>query len=132
MSKFIATSALDIAAGVGEWVTVSPIVYASDLVNKFIEVPAGFTTDLASIPSVFRILIPVNGRHRLAAILHDYLYQDHPAWCTRSIADRIFLEAMVVVGESRMRRWAMYAAVRSCGWMYWTECRECESGASEK
>jgi hypothetical protein len=132
MSKFLTTSALNIGAGVGEWETVSPILYASDLIDEVIEIPAGFKTDLASIPRPLQAFIPVNGRHRFAAILHDYLYVHHPKWCTRSLADSIFLEAMADLGESFSRRWAMYAAVRAAGWLYWTECRECKRGASKK
>ena len=88
----------------------------------YVEIPAGFETDLASIPRSFMGLIPVNGKHRNAAIVHDYLYVIKPDWCSRSLADSVFLEAMQVLGESRLRRAAMYAAVRVGGWVYWNRC----------
>src|SRR5262245_38142541 len=37
-------------------------------------VPAGFVTDLASIPRIFWSALPRDGEYAYAAILHDYLY----------------------------------------------------------
>jgi len=42
--------------------------------KEYIVVPAGFTTDLASIPRIFWGLFD---RYRVSSILHDYLYQTH-------------------------------------------------------
>ncbi len=119
MSAFILTSPLSIGERDSHWITVSPIHYQSDLAGLLIEIPIGFETDLASIPRSFMGLIPVNGRHRNAAILHDYLYVAQPEWCSRSMADSIFLEAMTVLGESAWRRQLMWLAVRVGGWRYW-------------
>lgn len=119
MSEFVQTSPLDISARDSAWVTVRSIKYKSDKAGEIIEIPAGFETDLASIPRMFTGLIPVNGRHRNAAIVHDYLYVSKPDWCSRAMADGIFLEAMAVLGEAGWRRYAMYAAVRVGGWVYW-------------
>lgn len=123
---FIQVCHLEIGRKAGEWVTITAMLYASILVNMVIEVPKGFKTDLASIPRLFQWLISVNGLHRAAAILHDYLYQEKPDWCTRALADQIFLEAMKVAGETWWRRRAMYTAVRLGGWLYWRECRKCK------
>ncbi|AUN95393.1 DUF1353 domain-containing protein [Pseudazoarcus pumilus] len=99
----------------GEWVLHAPFVWQTD--DERIVVPEGFRTDLASIPRLFQGLIPVNGRHRRAAVLHDYLYvvQDR----SRSAADRLFLTAMESVGVRWSQRWVMYAAVRVGGWLPW-------------
>jgi hypothetical protein len=125
VSRFIDKSPLDIGAQSSEWITTEVIRYQSDIAKRVIEIPSGFETDLASIPRLFMWVIPVNGKHRNAAIVHDYLYVKKPEWCSRSLADSIFLEAMEVLGESRWRRAAMYAAVRVGGWLYWRECGEC-------
>lgn len=122
MSRFIDTSPLDIGDRAAQWITTDVIRYESDIAKRVIDIPAGFETDLASIPRSFMGLIPVNGKHRNAAIVHDYLYVKKPGWCSRSIADAVFLEAMEVLGESRWRRNAMYAAVRVGGWLYWNRC----------
>ena len=100
----------------GEWRLESPAIYATRA-GEIIVAPAGFITDLASIPRIFHALIPVNGRHRLAAIVHDYLFviQDRP----RADVDNIFLEAMEDSGVGWVTRWAMYLAVRAGGWLPW-------------
>lgn len=94
----------------GQWNLVEPCIYQSDLWEPLITVPAGFETDLASIPSIFTPLIPKNGMHRAAAIVHDYLCRDKSF--SRPLADRIFLEAMKLLGVPTWQRWSMFAAVR--------------------
>jgi hypothetical protein len=105
-----------------EWRLILPLIYLRDDYTA-ITVPAGFITDLASIPRAFHSLIPVNGKHSPAAILHDYLYctQDR----TRAEADAIFLEAMKACGVGWLRRQAMWSAVRAGGWLAWKERAEC-------
>lgn len=100
----------------GEWVLATPLEYVTSA-GENIAIPAGFITDLASIPRVFHSLIPVNGKHRLAAVVHDYLYviQDRQ----RIKADALFLEAMEVAGVRFTQRWTMYLAVRAGGWLPW-------------
>lgn len=101
--------------GSRDWVLMAPLVYYT--AQGAIEVPSGFLTDLASIPRVFWPLVPVNGRHRAAAILHDYLYVTQP--CTRAEADALFLDAMRAGGVRWSQRQVMYAAVRVGGGLAW-------------
>lgn len=100
----------------GEWLLAHKLTYVTEA-GEVIEVPAGFETDLASIPRAFHWLIPVNGKHRAAAIIHDYLYTIKDR--SRSAADAIFLEAMKESGVRWTQRQAMYLAVRVGGWMAW-------------
>lgn len=95
--------------GASEWKLEERLVYWSVIWPEEIIVPAGFVTDLASIPRIFRALIPQNGRHRLAAIVHDYLVRLDGF--DRRLADRIFLEAMTVLEVPRWKRTVMYWAV---------------------
>ena len=127
MSAFLSKSPLDIGERSGQWITAGVIRYQSDIAKRVIEMPAGFVTDLASIPRSFMWLIPVNGKHRSAAIVHDYLYVTKPDWCDRAMADGIFLEAVEVLGETKWRRRAMYAAVHVGGWLYWDRCGKCKN-----
>lgn len=126
MGQFLSKPSLDIGDESGDWITCSPLVYSSTVAARVITIRERFHTDLASIPRLFQWLIPVNGKHRLAAIVHDYLYSVAPRWCDRKMADRILLEAMTDLGEAWWRRTAMYAAVRIGGWMHWRDCRECK------
>lgn len=132
MSEFVSTGSLVIGPDANDWIVERPILYVSDIasaalgVKTTVEIKAGFKTDLASIPRVFQAVITPNGRERLAAVVHDYLYERQPKWCTRKMADDIFLEAMTVLGERWSRRYAMYMAVRVGGWLYWNKCTECK------
>lgn len=106
------------------WFLVTPCVYMSQEIDLTIRVPEGFETDLASIPRIFRRVIPVNGDHRLAAVVHDYLYSlrgklPNRAPITRKQADKVFLEAMIYLKVPRWKCWTMYRAVRAGGWASW-------------
>jgi hypothetical protein len=110
MARFIKVPPLKIL-GDGQWLLTDILIYESDLTILQIEILEGFETDLASIPSwVPEFLIPPIGRHWAAAIIHDYLCRTTPLK-HRSLADKIFLEAMKVDGVQRWRRYLMYYAV---------------------
>lgn len=81
-------------------------------------VPAGFTTDLASIPRVFQSIVPKLGHHIRPAIVHDYCYEGHTD-LTRKEADAMFLDGMKSTKVNFVRRWAMWAAVRVGGTGKW-------------
>lgn len=81
--------------------------------DDVIGVPAGFVTDLASVPRALWSILPPHGQYAKAAIVHDYLYQQ--AIGSKRYADDVFLEAMEVLGVARWRRMVMYWAVRCFG-----------------
>ena len=108
MAKFVEIPGVDFH-GATEWKLRERLVYESDRWVAPIIVPAGFVTDLASIPRIFQGLIPKIGKHRLPAIVHDYLVRRQSF--ERRLADRIFLEAMKLQGVNVVRRRLMYWAV---------------------
>lgn len=81
--------------------------------NDVIRVPAGFVTDLASVPRMFWSVLPLHCEYAKAAIIHDYLYSI--GLCGKRYADDVFLEAMTVLGVGMWRRKLMYFAVRLFG-----------------
>jgi len=93
-----------------------------------ITVPAGFQTDFASIPRIFRIIIPKLGRWNKAAVVHDYLYQHpesgvkfevgHIQWSRKGV-DQVFLDGMEDLGVPVWKRYVMYFGVRLGGWTAW-------------
>lgn len=86
--------------------------------NEVIKVPKGFVTDGASIPKIFWSIIGGPwGKYGYAAVVHDYLY--HIKIYTRKKSDKIFLEAMGVLGVSKWKRITMYWAVRLFAWHPW-------------
>ena len=81
-------------------------------------IPAGFTTDLASVPRIFQSIIPKIGHHIRPAIVHDYCYEGFTN-LTRKEADEMFLEGMKTTKVSWLRRKAMWLAVRVGGRGLW-------------
>jgi len=97
------------------WRLLEPLIV--EVGSEVWQVPAGFRTDFASIPRVFRSVVPVLGRQNKPSVLHDYLYKNRLR--TRRWADRVFLYAMAHTGVRWLKRWAMYAAVRIGGGRVW-------------
>ena len=79
--------------------------------NTIYIIPAGVDTDFASIPRAFRRILSRTGRHDKAAVLHDHLCENKIV--PRKKADKIFLEAMEVLGVGWLKRKIMYRAVRT-------------------
>ncbi|EBL9222499.1 DUF1353 domain-containing protein [Salmonella enterica] len=113
MSKFTTPAILEMLDHY-PWRVHEPFeFYLSDDESEVIEVPAGFITDLATVPRIFWILLPPDGKYAKAAIIHDYLYDN--ALRTKKEADLIFLDGMKVLGVPKWKRIVMYQAVRLFG-----------------
>lgn len=87
-------------------------------------VPIGFWCDGASIPRIFWTTVgsPLKGKYRDAAVIHDYCY--YKGIFTRKESDKIFLQGMKDLGVGKIRRQAMYRAVRIGGWWSWNNYRK--------
>lgn len=113
MSRFTTPAILEMLAHY-KWRVYEPFeFYLSDDNSDVIEVPAGFITDLATIPRIFWTFMPPDGKYAKAAIIHDYLYYN--ALRTKYEADRIFLDGMTVLGVPKWKRLVMYLVVRIFG-----------------
>ncbi len=101
------------------WRLVEPFRYhvGSYPSETIIAVPKGFITDFASVPRPFWNILPPWGRYGKAAVVHDFCYRR--AICTRKRCDKIFLEAMKVLGVPGWKRYVMYLAVRAFGFVAW-------------
>ena len=83
-----------------------------------ITIPAGFVTDLASIPRLFWNILPPFGKYTEAAVVHDWIYRNHAY--PRAICDAILLEAMQLCGVGWFQRQLIYRNVRAFGWSAWS------------
>lgn len=106
----------------GMWQLDEPLVWQDD--DFYILVPAGFITDLASIPAPMRGILNTNGRSRKPAVLHDYLYRTGKL--TRKAADQLFLTALICEGVISIGRGLYYLGVRAGGWIPWNRYRRQE------
>lgn len=100
-----------------EWKVAEAFGYVS-LAGDCILVPAGFETDLASVPAIGRWLFPRSGRYNEAAVCHDWMYWTHFSG-DRMKCDRLFREMMAYLGVGRIERNVMFMAVRVGGWGVW-------------
>ena len=103
------------------WVLRKPFGYDVGFEDsgETIEVPAGFTTDFASIPRFLWSILPCWGKYGNAAVIHDYCYWEQKY--TRKRADEIFREAMGVLRVNRIKIKLLYWMVRLFGWIQWRE-----------
>lgn len=99
-------------SGPEAWELLEPLAYRGKR-QRFV-VPAGFRTDLATVPGVVAWLVPRWGLYTRAAVLHDWL-------CTVGIAtgvvtsrdaDGIFRRVLRESGVPVLRRWLMWCGVR--------------------
>lgn len=101
-----------------QWELMAPFRYRSAVLG-WVMVPAGFQTDLASVPWFARWYVSRDGEHTKPAVVHDYLYtaESARAWpdLTRRHADAVFLEALRVRGIRPGLAWVLWAAVRIGG-----------------
>lgn len=84
-------------------------------------VPAGFVTDMGSVPRIFWGIVDPWGKASKAFLIHDWLYETKER--SRLVSDAILLEGMEVLGVNWFKRWLIYHGVRAGGWMAWNKKR---------
>ena len=104
------------------WIVAADFRYYSEMFHGIFVVKAGTETDLASIPWIFRRILPKSGKYNPAAVLHDTGY--HGKLMTadgqrvnliKPYCDKLFLEAMEVAGVGKKKREIMYEMVKNFG-----------------
>jgi hypothetical protein len=131
MSSFTAFSApLDVrydaeaskVLGADYWRVLKPFRFyvGSPDSGEWVNVPAGYLTDGASVPQVLWSLIPPWGAYGQAAVVHDILCEyltltkdGAPQKITRAKADTVLLDAMAALGVPLRKRTAIYLAVEA-------------------
>lgn len=118
------------------WAVGKPIVYRT-LAGDLITVPAGMTTDLASIPRMLATSLPPDGPWARAAVVHDFLFETagsciltqkdprtgkvhtYPNGCTRKTpytraeANEVLRQAMAALGVPAWQRVTIYEGVQA-------------------
>jgi hypothetical protein len=122
-----------IRGGRSLWGVEQPLSYLAGAgADQLISVPAGFVTDLASIPRLVWSFFPPDGPWAKAAVIHDYLYATkgtgnwkghlgvvRAAPYTRAEADGILREAMADRQVGGFERAVIWTAVRLGGGAGW-------------
>lgn len=122
MSRFITRLSVEVLDNVddGRWILTAPLIYQSDTAGQTFTVPAGFQTDLASVPRLPLVFLLAGDTSREASALHDFLYTP-PQLVSRAMADSVLREASAVTLVPAWRRWVMWAGVRVFGGSHWRE-----------
>lgn len=102
-----------------EFILLEPLTYTIGYTQESITVPAGFVTDMASIPPALRSFLNLFGRYGRAAVVHDYLYWS--GVCTRTQADNLLMIAMKESQVSPFQRFAIYQGVHGGGKGPWRQ-----------
>lgn len=105
------------AEGRGTWEGLADFGFHSQVAGRLLVVPAGFVSDLASVPRVPGVFDLLGDRFHRAAYVHDWLYTAHPV--DRETADRVLREAILASGGSVEQADAYFAGVRLGGWRRW-------------
>lgn len=92
------------------WQVRAELVFESPSVGRLI-VPAGFITDLNSIPRLYWSVSPPTDFPE-AGTLHDWLYS---VQFGRAEADQVYAEALASLGMDTLRVKARYVALRLFG-----------------
>jgi len=102
------------------WIILSDFGFAvgAEDSDDIVNVPIGTYTDFASIPRILWSVLPRWGKYGNAAVIHDWLYWEQAR--TRREADLILKEGMQVLEVRVWQQIAIYWAVRTFGWLAWT------------
>jgi len=103
------------------WRLGAPLVWLDKTYGR-LEVPAGFITDLASIPRLFRNLpwLDPNGFSRRPAVVHDWLYgSERGRRYGKEFADCFLRDALLVEQASKGAAQAFFLAVHWFGGSAW-------------
>jgi hypothetical protein len=103
-----------------EWTVMEDIDYYDTRRDYLIQIPTGFTTDLASVPRPVWPLISPFDLSILAPLVHDWHYRgnDRDIY-NRKESDVLFLDIMREEGVARWRRIPSYHVVRVVGGRHW-------------
>lgn len=94
--------------GDGFWRLTADLEYQGE--SDHFTAPKDFLTDFASVPRLFRWLVPTSGQYTKAAVLHDWLVQTAPV--SIRDADGIFRRVLRELEVPVLRRYVMWGAVR--------------------
>jgi Protein of unknown function (DUF1353) len=103
------------SGGRRNWMVIDAFAFDSQVLQREIQIEAGFVTDFASTPRVLWTLLPPTGAYGKPSVIHDFLYRTVTIDCTRAQADATFLEAMAALNIAWSLRYTMYLGVRLGG-----------------
>ena len=118
-ARFLTELAFKPAPGVDCYFDLTaPLVYDSIKAGRRIEADVGFRTNFVTGRKLLLVRRIVQDKMNRAAVIHDLLYETGEV--SRSVADDVFLEAMLACEVAAWRAYAAWAAVRAVGWRFYS------------
>jgi len=106
------------------WKVIEKYEWHSKRLDRWLVIPPGFLTDLASIP---RLFLPIVDDDELAeaGTIHDHLYRQPTLYrgVTRRQMDRVMVDKMKEDGVSWWKRRLVYVGLRLGGGKAWRKNR---------
>jgi hypothetical protein len=93
--------------------------------GQSITIPAGYTTDFATVPQLFWSLCPPHGLAAMPSIVHDFMYDNRlfedsmGERMARRYADLCFLVLMEKANVPKIQRLTYYYVVRAFALRWW-------------
>jgi len=112
---FLSSPVLEALPDPDKWVLREALIWQSPTLRFTIQ--PNWITDLASIPSMLRGLMDVNGRSRFAAIAHDWTYNTQVL--SREECDELLRSALITYGLTPKAARTYWAGVRVGGALVW-------------
>lgn len=102
----------------GNYLLTRDVYYVSKHLDGplFISAPFEFSP---SIPTICRILVPVNSRTVAMSLPHDFLFQTQPKGISMWAANAVANEVLISRGERRRNRFRTYYALQVFGFIAW-------------
>lgn len=117
MSHFHGDLLYEEAPREGYYILLAALLYSSDIAKLTIVAPKGAETNFVTGRKLLFVRRIVNDKMNAAAVIHDELYGS--GMVSRSKADSVFYEAMLVSGVATWRAMAAYSCVRVLGWQFY-------------
>jgi len=92
-----------------------PLEFESESLGRVITVPAGFETDLGSVPRLPLAYLLFGGVGDAAAVVHDYAYSGKES-ISREQADAVFREALAALDDASTTDKSGFTKVVASGW----------------
>lgn len=109
--------------GEERWELLTEVDYLSAVLRGRLRIAPGFVSDFASVPRLPLAYWLFGGRARRAALPHDFLYQTHLTDLIvvdgKPLADALFREIMLLVGDGWAVRSFMWLGVHLGGQSAW-------------
>ncbi len=105
------------------WITL--VVIRIRINGVEMEIPAGYVTDLGTVPKFTRMFVDRADESLLGFIIHDFLYNRVIHILSRKDSDRALRTIVRLCGQDMVETYLTYMFVRMLGWLFFDKHTTC-------